>query len=364
MTDASSGLKPLRETDGELIKHWYILALESEVPATEPIRRVLYDQAYVLFRDADGDVKALLDRCPHRGAQLSKGKVNDGNLVCPYHGWNFNGEGRLTSVPSDGPNLSTETERKMKCLVAPPVAIQDGCVWIWPHESSATPSLPSWRFPYAGEKHVKSYFMITDFDNETDHLVQNFMDVPHTVFVHSKWFRNKTMLQVPVGINVSHGRVKVTYHQKNDSIGFTEYLLNPRKEEMVHTDEFIFPNITRVDYGFGKNFFVINSQCSPISRYRTRVYTWIAFDVGIATFALLPFMKFYTRKVIQQDVDIMKNQGDNLKFFEKAGTAQPAWRSTQADELHVAIDRMRNAGRRSGHDVFEMNLQREREFWI
>jgi hypothetical protein len=172
------------------------------------------------------------------------------------------------------------------------------------------------------------------------------------------------MLQVPVEIEVRNARVKVTYHQKNDSIGFTDYLLNPRKEPMVHTDEFIFPNITRVDYGFGRNFFVINSQCSPISRYQSRVYTWIAFDLGLATLPLLPIMKFYTRKVISQDVEIMKNQGDNLKFFEASGTTQPAWRSSQADELHLAIDRLRNAGRLAERDVFNVTSKREREFWI
>jgi phenylpropionate dioxygenase-like ring-hydroxylating dioxygenase large terminal subunit len=357
-------LKSLRQIDGELIKHWYILALDREVPAKTPIRRVLYDRAYVLFRDSNGDVKVLLDRCPHRGSQLSEGKIQSGQLVCPYHGWKFNGAGQLTAVPSDGPVASEDSARKPKCAIAPPLVVQDGCVWIWPHESQPETERPPWRFPFADDPRAKSYFMITDFENETDHLVQNFMDVPHTVFVHSKWFRNKTMLQVPVDIEVGNARVKVTYHQKNDSIGFTDYLLNPRKEEMVHTDEFIFPNITRVDYGFGKNFFVINSQCSPLSRYNTRVYTWIAFDLGLATLPLLPLLKFYTRKVISQDVDIMKNQGDNLQFFERVGAPAPVWRSTGADELHLAIDRLRNAGRQGPKDVFELTMKREREFWI
>ncbi len=359
-----NSMKSLREHDGELIKHWYVLALEYEVPKKSPIRRYLYDQAFVLFRNTRGEVQVLADRCPHRGAQLSRGRIIDGNIVCPYHGWSMSGSGRLVNVPSNGPATSGNMSRNEKCVQAPPIVRQDGCVWIWPHESQPLASSPEWRFPYFGKTGVQSYFMITDFENETDHLVQNFMDVPHTVFVHSKWFRNRRLLQVPVEIVVGDGRVKVTYLQKNDSIGFTSYLLNPSGEEMVHTDEFIFPNITRVDYGFGKRFFVINSQCSPISRYQTRVFTWIAYDVGFVSSLLRPLMKFYTRKVIQQDVDIMKNQGDNLQFFERSMLAKAPWQSTQADELHIAIDKMRSSGRERLDEIPKMKFTKDREFWI
>jgi hypothetical protein len=185
------------------------------------------------------------------------------------------------------------------------------------------------------------------------------MDVPHTVFVHSKWFRNRSLLKVPVQVAVSDARVKVIYNQSQDSIGFTGKVLNPKNDPMIHTDEFIFPNITRVDYKFGNKFFIINSQCSPISRYKTRVYTWISYDIGFMSRLLKPFMNFYTRKVIQQDVEIMKNQGDNFKIF-----GEGEFKSTQADELHLAIDRMRQQGVKDRHEPLSMNFVREREFWI
>jgi phenylpropionate dioxygenase-like ring-hydroxylating dioxygenase large terminal subunit len=349
----------LIQADGDLINHWYIIALDSEVPLDKPIKRWLYEKPYVLFRNTQGQVQVLLDKCIHRAAQLSLGKVCDGKIKCPYHGWTFDGSGLLIDVPSDGNVEGSKSNEKGWRVNSLPVVVQDGCVWVWPGDPAKKTVNPEWRFQHFGNSSVAQYFMITDFDNEVTHLVQNFMDVPHTVFVHAKWFRNRSLLKVPVEVNVGSSRVKVIYHQKNDTIGFTGKILNPNNEPMLHTDEFIFPNITRVDYNFGNRFFIINSQCTPIERHKTRVYTWIAYDIGMLSHLLKPFMKFYTRKVIQQDVEIMENQGQNLKVFTEAD-----FKSTQADELHVAIDRMRMMGAQDKEQTKTLNYTREREFWI
>lgn len=351
----------LIKEDGDIINHWYILCLESEVAKDRPIKRWIYEKPYVVFRDDQGNVAVLLDKCLHRSAQLSLGKVCKGKITCPYHGWSFDKHGQLMDVPSDGEDITPKELYKNKkwMLESLPVKVQDGCVWVWPGDKEKQTNSPSWRFAYHGNKQVAQYFMITDFDNEVTHLIQNFMDVPHTVFVHAKWFRNRSLLKVPVEVKVSESKVKVTYLQQNDSIGFTGKLLNPHNEAMIHTDEYIFPNITRVDYQFGKRFFIINSQCTPIDKFKTRVYTWIAYDIGLLSIPIKKFMRFYTRKVIQQDVDIMKNQGDNLKVFGEGD-----YKSTQADELHIAIDKMREMGKKDKQSPSSLSYTREREFWI
>jgi len=61
----------------------------------EPKRVLIANHPYVLFRDGSGRAAALEDRCPHRFAPLSAGRVRkDGHLECPYHGWHFDAEGR------------------------------------------------------------------------------------------------------------------------------------------------------------------------------------------------------------------------------------------------------------------------------
>ncbi len=359
-------MKNLKDTDQELINHWYIIALASEVPDNKPISRTVYDVPYVLFKDEKGLIQVFVDQCVHRGAQLSLGKCESGQIRCPYHGWKFGSGGHVTEIPSEGPGA----EAKNWKLKSVPFQIHQNCVWIWPgnldHQNQ---SQQPWSFPKFDDPEFASYFMITDFENEVTHLVQNFMDVPHTVFVHDKWFRKRKSLKVPILLEAFDAKVKVTYQQSSDSIGFFDFILNPKKKAMTHTDEYIFPNLTRVDYAFGDHQFIINSQCTPVGRYKTRVFTWISFKVGILTKVLKPMMQFYTRQVITQDVEIMQNQGRQLMAFEKIQgpiefNKSQGFHSTQADELHLLIDKMRYQGQIDLKSPHSLQVNRQREFWI
>lgn len=343
--------------DGDLINHWYIIALEKEIPKNRPIARTLYNKHFVIFRDNNQKVTVLEDRCIHRGATLSKGHCSQGHITCPYHGWTYNSEGQITEIPSEGPQFNAHRLSWKVPLF--PVVVQDGCIWVWPGSKVPSTIIPPWHFPNFADVQWTNYFMITDFEDEVTRLVQNFMDVPHTVFVHSKWFRQRKLLKVPIELNVQDGRVKVTYQQPQDSIGFMEKILNPQGQPMFHTDEFIFPNLTRVDYQFGSHHFIINSQCSPISAFKTRVYTWISYRIGPLSKIIKPFMQYYTRKVIQQDVEIMKNVGNNFQRF-----GDMIYKSTAADELHLAIDRMRAEGKIDSQTIYQSSYRKDREFWI
>ncbi|MDT0510262.1 aromatic ring-hydroxylating dioxygenase subunit alpha [Novosphingobium sp. MMS21-SN21R] len=78
---------------------WWVAALADEV-GQEPLARWLLDTPVVLYRGATGEVIALEDRCPHRQAPLSAGKVEGDVIECPYHGFRFGPGGRCVHVPS------------------------------------------------------------------------------------------------------------------------------------------------------------------------------------------------------------------------------------------------------------------------
>ena len=357
-------MKPIMEYDGTLSENWYIAALSKELTSTKPLARKVYGKSYALYRDSTGKALAIEDRCLHRGTKLSEGRCTKQGITCPYHGWTYDSQGYVIDIPSEGPSspeLSTTIRQRKWQNKAPEVTEQDGVIWLWlglqpPKEK------PSWRFPHCKDPQWTSYFMVTDFANEVDHLVQNFMDVPHTVFVHSKWFRDQNQLQVPYQLQVRNGCVKATYLQPTDSIGnIMGRIINPKNAATVHTDEFIYPNITRVDYSYGDYGFVINSQCTPVDRFESRVYTWIAYR-GIRLAKLLkPLIQYYTRQVIIQDVGIMANQGSNLRLHSNVPSD---FKSTAADEIHLAISKLRDTGRREPEAAFKIQFDREREFWI
>ncbi len=331
-------MSPLQERDGNLIHHWYIACLSSELKSQGPLERVIYDTKLVLFRDQNARAVCLLNQCLHRGAELSKGEVIKGQLHCPYHGWVYEKNGEVVQVPSEGP-IQVKGKRCQKSFKT---LERDGVVWIYFGDESKMTLTDPWHFPEYNNSEWTHYFMVTDFNNEVTNLVENFMDVPHTVYVHKGWFRNKSLMKSPISVETKEGGVLVTYHQDKDNIGvLIKPLLNPLNEPMKHTDHFIFPNTTRVDYSFGKNYkYIINSSCTPVSSMKTRVYTYIAYKIPVIGSLLKPFIHFYTRRVIEQDVWIMDVQGRNLN-----PNHMPAkFMSTPADEPHLQIERLRQLG--------------------
>ena len=348
----------LAERDGELINNWYIACTSKELKSGKLYRSVIYDIPLLLHRDGN-KVICLEDRCLHRHAPLSEGTIVDGDIMCPYHGWTFNKEGVLINIPSEGSDFVKGKAKR--CIRRFHVVEQDECIWVWMGTGDPESNVPSWRFPYMDEDGWTHYFMITDFDNEVTHLAENFMDVPHTVYVHKGWFRNKSFKKVPMKVETFDGSVLVTYDQPDDGIGvLIKPILNPKNEPMEHTDHFFFPNITRVDYRFGENYqYVINSQCTPVSTMKSRVYTYIAYKLPFVGKMLKPFIHFYTRQVIEQDVDIMEMQSRNLKLDNKEN-----FQSTPADELHVQIERLRKMGRMGNNELWKIKKEVLTDIWI
>ena len=93
---------------------WFPVAGSDQVKAGDVYGAQIGDQELVLFRNGDGDICVLEDRCPHRRVPLSLGKVIDGHLRCAYHGWTFDGkDGQCVAIP----NLD-ESENIPKSLCA------------------------------------------------------------------------------------------------------------------------------------------------------------------------------------------------------------------------------------------------------
>jgi phenylpropionate dioxygenase-like ring-hydroxylating dioxygenase large terminal subunit len=140
----------------------------------DPVRVEVAGRAFVLFRDAGGHAAALVDRCPHRFAPLSRGSVRpDGRLACPYHGWNFDADGRGAS-PSQ-PELA-------RCDVeALEVCEEHGYVWI---ASRGTPRTAMPRMDVAGWTEAGRFDVL--FRAPLHVALDNFSENEHTPWVHTR----------------------------------------------------------------------------------------------------------------------------------------------------------------------------------
>jgi nitrite reductase/ring-hydroxylating ferredoxin subunit len=124
--------------------HWWPVALTEEVSQWKPLGIRCSSREMVLFRDAAGVARALEDRCAHRRAPLSLGKIMPrGLLACPYHGWRYEGAtGRCRVIPNLAPDEIVPATYRVACFATIERA---GLIFVWPgaaQEKAAESALP------------------------------------------------------------------------------------------------------------------------------------------------------------------------------------------------------------------------------
>jgi len=136
-------------------------------------------------------VRAMPDRCPHRGAALSLGRVVGGQLQCAYHGWCFDGGGACRRVPAlpDFVPPAGHAVASFSCVEA------HGLIWVC-LRGEGTAALPAWTPPTDEEmRHVLCgpYTVATS----APRVVENFLDVAHFGYVHDGWLGDGAHTAVP-----------------------------------------------------------------------------------------------------------------------------------------------------------------------
>jgi phenylpropionate dioxygenase-like ring-hydroxylating dioxygenase large terminal subunit len=106
--------------------HWYVVAEAAEL-GDHPLAVRLLGEDLVVWRSTDGSIVAAPDRCPHREAPLTLGKIEDGRLVCAYHGWTFGDSGRCVAVPSAAPGVPVPPKAHLPAVCA---AERYGLIWV------------------------------------------------------------------------------------------------------------------------------------------------------------------------------------------------------------------------------------------
>ena len=128
---------------GEFMRrYWQPVALAEELPpGGAPIPVELLSEKLTLYRDEHGNPCLIARRCPHRGADLSYGRVEAGGIRCLYHGWVFSGDGRCLEQP--GEPAGSSLREKVK-FVAYPCREAGGLIFAYlgPGEPPRLPALP------------------------------------------------------------------------------------------------------------------------------------------------------------------------------------------------------------------------------
>lgn len=188
-----------RLTAGRFIRNtWYMAGWAEELP--EPGRllaRTILGEPVVMFRKADGKPVALEDRCPHRFAPLSMGKVLDGDrLQCPYHGLELDASGACVLNPHGSKNIPSRAR-----VASWPLVEKHQALWIWMGDVEPDPArIPDFRVldhvpELAGTKRDQIRI-------EADYklIVDNLLDLSHTCYLHAGTLGNADTIDSSVDV--------------------------------------------------------------------------------------------------------------------------------------------------------------------
>ena len=106
---------------------WYAV-LEARKLRGKPLGLERLGIQIVLWRDGAGEPRAAVDRCPHRGARPSEGKVIDGEIQCPWHGFRFASDGVCTAMPCEGTDARIPRGMELETL---PAREAHGLLWVF-----------------------------------------------------------------------------------------------------------------------------------------------------------------------------------------------------------------------------------------
>ncbi|SAK96668.1 Rieske (2Fe-2S) protein [Caballeronia hypogeia] len=282
-----------------LSQYWHPVAFAADI-ADKPFRATLLDEALVVFR-SNGTLVAARDVCPHRGAPLSQGWVEDGNLVCPYHGLAYGGDGKCKHIPSQEGGPIPER----LCLTTYAAQEAYGLVWVsLGGGAQPLPDFPAWNT----EGFQQILPPSIDIKASAGRQTEGFIDVAHFAWIHHHSFADRRNPVVP----------NYTVERRANGMR-AEYVSSvsnfPKSMQHRAPEGFLWRRIFEVDVPFfarltvhfpeGGRLAILNAA-SPVSARETRLFVPIArnFDKDLP----LDDVYAFNRQVFEEDRAIVELQ--------------------------------------------------------
>jgi phenylpropionate dioxygenase-like ring-hydroxylating dioxygenase large terminal subunit len=284
---------------------WYPILESRQLRRDKPIGVTRLGERLVLWRAANGHIVCMPDRCPHRSAMLSRGKIRDGSIECPYHGLRFNPDGRCVMIPANGCDAAVPGGFD---LATGSVREEHGVVWYWYGAQQPAAELP-WLSEIAelGGNTVSFHY---DTQVPQLRIIENVFDFHHFNFVH-RW-------TIPgVGPRVDD----FTADQDGDEITFGGTLRHEKsgllKQDSKFRVKFRFPGVCSIKFGGAD----IAYAFTPIDRDSSWIWTRYSHDkfpsylggrLLSRLFALLDYFVFHF-----QDIHVLRSQSDPVGDISK-----------------------------------------------
>ena len=285
-----------------LRRFWHPVLWADELGA-RPVAATVLDEPLAIVR-LGGEVRAFKDLCVHRGTALSLGWVEDGHLVCAYHGWTYDPDGVCTRIPSShGTNIPSKAR-----IVGYRAVEHAGLIWVCLDDEPAMPlpAFPEW----ADEAYRKIKIPQYAWHCSAARRVENFVDFSHFAWVHEGILgdrakpeipdhdvvRDATTLAFELGIEEpanpvkgdagDAGRIQRTPSRYTISMLFSVHLDQPLEDD---------------------HHFVLFVASCPLSAKETRNFTWNARNYDLEPDRDQGFVDFQ-QVILEQDRVVVESQ--------------------------------------------------------
>ena len=159
---------------------WHPVAFSSEISADKPFGVVLLDVPLVLYRTSQG-VVAAQRACPHRGADLAQGWIENDVINCPYHGFQYDGQGRCIKLPFAGGDELKIPEKL--CLQTFMVEEKYNLIWVCLNPEPLVP-LPDWPELEGSKEFQVLEIPVANWNTSAARHTENFNDQAHVSVLH------------------------------------------------------------------------------------------------------------------------------------------------------------------------------------
>ncbi len=183
------------------INFWYPIAKVEEVLSDKPLQVQILGLKFVAFRDSQGVARVLSDTCIHRGGALGTGWVRGGRVICPYHGWEYDGDGKCARIPTFGDDVTPPARAKVDSY---PTEEKYGIVFAFLGDLPESERPPICDVPeYDAEGWRVNHTVVFEVNAYYERSVENGLDAAHNEFVHPAQGSpsiNKTLRESPLEI--------------------------------------------------------------------------------------------------------------------------------------------------------------------
>lgn len=299
-----------------IFNQWYAIMPSDKVKKGRIVSARRLNMDLVLFRAESGEISCVVDQCTHRGAALSKGKLVGDCIQCPFHGLQFDAQGKCRLIPANG--ISSKEDLSRYNVKNYPVQEQHGIIYIWNGDKeSADRELPFFN------DIIDSSFVYSEIeDHWASHYsrsIENQLDVVHLPFVHHNTIGRgqRTLVNGPK-VEVKNNTITTSASNSFDN----------GQKPMKHDEcsigttyvSFMFPNIWVNNISDDIKVFI---YFAPVDDENTILYIRFYCKLSKLRFinkAIAFFGKFGNRLIERQDKRVVitqKPKASSLKSEEK-----------------------------------------------